>query len=134
MGLRLSPRTIEAIQAVGRLAKYHAIDKPRLKREAAEREDRHQREQLQRDETERRRREEEIAYEERRAYAREKGEREAIIEMHEEARQKQLQHENRMLAVRERAEEIAQQGIMRRKSEREEWIGAIAAVTDRIGG
>ncbi len=85
MGLRLVPRTIEAIQAAGRLAKYRVIDKPRLDREAAEQEEHRQREEAQRDEAERRRREEEIVYEKRRAYAREKGERQAIIEMHEEA-------------------------------------------------
>lgn len=134
MGLRLVPRTIEAIQAAGRLTKYHAIDKPRMEREAAEWEERRHRDQAQRDEAERRRREEEIVYEERRSYAREKGERQAIIEMHEEVRRKQFEHETRMLAVWERAEEIAQQGTMRRKSERDEWIDAIAAVADRIGG
>lgn len=134
MGLRLVPRTIEAIKAAGRLAKYHAIDKHRLAREAAAEEARLQQEQARRAEAERQRREEEVAHEERRAYAREKGERQAILDMTEEARRKELDFQSKMVTVRERAEEVARQGAERRKSERDEWVNAIANVADRFGG
>jgi len=58
MGLRLIPRTIDAIRAGFRLAKFHAIDKPRLEREAQEREERRLRDLGEQREAEQRRREE----------------------------------------------------------------------------
>lgn len=123
MGLRLVPRTLGLIRAGFQRLKFRFVDKPRLERERIEREAQ-----------DRRRREEEVRHDEARAYARERGERQAIIEMEEEARRKHLEHEGRMLAVRERAEEIARQGVERRKTEREEWTNAIASAADRFGG
>lgn len=133
MGLRLVPRTIDAIKAGVRLAKYHAIDKARLEREAAEREQRRQQEQSEREAYERRCREEEVRYEQARTYARVVGEQQALIEMREEARQLEHAHESRMVELRERAEDIAREGAERRDAERDKWIGAIAVVADRFG-
>lgn len=134
MGLRLVPRSIDALKAGVRLAKYHAIDKARLEREAAEREQRRQRDQAEQDERERLRREEQVRHEQDRTYARVVGEQRALIEMREEARQLEYAHESRMVELRERSEDIARQGAERRDAEREKWIGAIAAVADRFGG
>lgn len=121
MGLRLVPRTIEGIKALGRLAVHHAVEKPLMEREERKREEERQR-----------KREEEIRHEQERAYARERGERQAIIEMQDEARWKELEHARRMLAVRERAEEIAQEGHARRSRDVDHLVGAIATVADRF--
>lgn len=134
MGLRLLPRTLDAIQAGFRLAKYHAIDKPRQEKEAAEREAQRQRQLILKREEDQRRHVVETQQAEERAHAAKTGEMRAIIEMTEEARRKQFEHESRMLDVRERHEDIAQQGVERRKRERDEWVEAIASVTDRFGG
>ncbi len=85
-----------------------------------------------RQEQQRRAREEEIAHEERRSYARTKGEQQALLEVHSEAQQMELEHATRMLAVRQRAEEIAHDGAVRRREDMESWLGAISATVGRF--
>ena len=134
MGLRLLPRTLDAIQAGFRLVKYRVLDKPRQEKEAIKREAQRQRQLVLQREEDQRRHAVETQQAEARSYAAKTGEMRAIIEMREEAREKQLQHESRMLEVRERHEDIARQGVERRKSERDGWVEAIASVADRFGG
>jgi|GEM_PF-4777859 len=134
MGLRLIPRSLEAIAAGFRLAKRSLIDKPRQAKEAAERETERQRLLVLQREEDQRRHVEDVKRTEERSFAIKSGEMRAIIEMSEEARRKQLEHESRMLQVRTRHEEIAQQGIERRKRERDDWVEAISSVADRFGG
>ena len=134
MGLRLLPHTLDALQAGFRLAKHHAIDKPRQEKEAAEREAQRQRQLVLQREEDQRRHVVETRQAEERAHAAKTGEMRAFLEMNEEARRKQFEHETRMLDVRERHEEIAQQGVERRKNERNEWVEVIASVADRFGG